>query len=86
MRSRVTENCWPTSSKVWSVFMPMPKRMRSTRSSRGVSEARTRVVVSRRLLWIAASIGRIAFLSSMKSPRCESPEHLSEMDLKELKA
>src|SRR5215469_5188689 len=25
MRSRVTENCWPTSSSVWSVFMPMPK-------------------------------------------------------------
>src|SRR5215475_15696906 len=23
MRSRVTENCWPTSSSVWSVFMPM---------------------------------------------------------------
>ena len=21
MRSRVTENCWPTSSSVWSVFM-----------------------------------------------------------------
>src|SRR5438874_584844 len=27
MRSRVTENCWPTSSNVWSLFMPMPKRM-----------------------------------------------------------
>jgi hypothetical protein len=37
MRSRVTENCWPTSSSVWSVFMPMPKRMRIIRSSRGVS-------------------------------------------------
>src|SRR5215831_7320815 len=36
MRSPVTENRWPTSSSVWSVFMPMPKRMRSTRSSRGV--------------------------------------------------
>src|ERR1700681_3915232 len=72
MRSRVTENCWPTSSSVWSVFMPMPKRIRSTRSSRGVSEANTRVVVSRKFDWIAASIGRIAFLSSMKSPRCES--------------
>src|SRR5665647_2185964 len=72
MRSRVTENCWPTSSSVWSVFMPMPKRMRSTRSSLGVSEASTRVVVSRKLDWIAASIGRMAFLSSMKSPRCES--------------
>jgi hypothetical protein len=44
MRSRVTENCWPTSSSVWSVFMPMAKRMRNTRSSRGVSEASTRVV------------------------------------------
>jgi hypothetical protein len=46
MRSRVTLNCWPTSSSVWSVFMPMPKRIRSTRSSRGVSVASTRVVVS----------------------------------------
>src|SRR6266853_3634791 len=72
MRSRVTENCWPTSSRVWSVFMPMPKRMRNTRSSRAVSEASTRVVVSRRLAWIAASSGSTAFLSSMKSPRCES--------------
>lgn len=27
--------------------MPMPKRIRNTRSSRGVSEAKTRVVVSR---------------------------------------
>src|SRR5262245_12344548 len=49
MRSRVTENCWPTSSSVWSLFMPMPKRMRSTRSSRGVKDANTRVVVSRKL-------------------------------------
>jgi hypothetical protein len=32
MRSRVTENCWPTSSSVWSLFMPMPKRMRKMRS------------------------------------------------------
>src|SRR5215469_11689432 len=49
MRSRVTENCWPTSSSVWSLFMPMPKRMRIIRSSRGVSEASVRVVVSRKL-------------------------------------
>jgi RNA polymerase primary sigma factor len=28
----VTLNCWPTSSTVWSVFMTMPKRMRSTPS------------------------------------------------------
>ena len=48
MRSRVNENCWPTTASVWSVFMPMPKRMRSTRSSRGVNDARTRVVVSRK--------------------------------------
>ena len=72
MRSRVNENCWPTTSSVFSVFMPMPKRMRTTRSSRGVSDAKTRVVVSRKFDWIAASIGRIAFLSSMKSPRWES--------------
>jgi hypothetical protein len=43
--------------------------MRNTRSSRGVKLANTRVVVSRRLAWIAASSGRTAFLSSMKSPR-----------------
>ena len=69
MRSRVTENCWPTSSSVCSLFMPMPKRMRSTRSSRGVTEASTRVVVSRSSDWMAASIGWIASLSSMRSPR-----------------
>src|SRR5262249_22939385 len=48
MRSRVTENWWPTSSSVWSLLMPMPKRMRITRSSRGVSKASVRVVVSRK--------------------------------------
>jgi hypothetical protein len=63
IRSRVTENCWPTSSSVWSVFMPMPNRMRKTRSSRGVRLAKTRVVVSFRLAWIALSSGSIAFLS-----------------------
>ena len=46
MRSRVTENRWPTSSSVWSLFMPMPKRMRIMRSSRGVSKASVRVVVA----------------------------------------
>ena len=40
--------------QVWSVFMPMPNRIRSTRSSRGVRDASTRVVVSRRLEWMAA--------------------------------
>jgi hypothetical protein len=73
IRSRVNENGCPTSSRVWSLFMPRPKRMRTMRSSRGVSEANTRVVVSRRFDWIAASIGRMAFLSSTKSPRWESP-------------
>ena len=46
--------------------------MRMMRSSRGVNEASTSETVSRRFDWIAASIGWIAFLSSMKSPRCES--------------
>ena len=36
MRSRVTENTWPTCSRVWSLFVPMPKRIRRMRSSRGV--------------------------------------------------
>ena len=73
IRSRVTENCWPTCSSVWSLLMPMPKRIRTMRSSRGVSEARTRDVMSRRFDWIAASIGRIVFWSSIKSPRRDSP-------------
>jgi len=33
IRSRVTENCWRLFQRV-VVFMPMPKRMRSTRSAR----------------------------------------------------
>ena len=49
MRSRVTSNCLPTSSSVWSVFISMPKRMRSTFASRGVSESSTSLVASRRL-------------------------------------
>src|SRR5215475_6593353 len=71
MRSRVTKNRWPTSSSVRSLFMPMPKRMRSTRYSRAVSKASARVVVSRSFDWMTASMGRIVFLSSMKSPRWE---------------
>ena len=50
------------------VFMPMPKRMRSTRAVEGAS---TRVVVSR-IDWIAASIGE-TYLSSMKSPDANLP-------------
>jgi hypothetical protein len=73
IRSRVTEDCWPTCFSVWSLLMPMPKRMRTMRSSRGVSEAKTRVVVSRRFDRFTASIGRIVFWSSIKSSRLESP-------------
>src|SRR5690606_31861501 len=72
MRSRVTSNCLPTSSRVWSVFMSMPKRMRSTLASRGVSPASTSRTVSMRLVSVVASIGDITLVSSMKSPRCES--------------
>jgi len=50
------------------LFIPMPKRMRRMSSSRGVNGAGTRVAVSRRFDWMAASMGKIAFLSSMKSP------------------
>jgi hypothetical protein len=37
------------------LFMPMPKRMRSTRSSRGVTEASTRVVDRPKIAAISAS-------------------------------
>jgi hypothetical protein len=48
MRSRVTSNCLPTSSRVWSVFMSMPKRMRRTLASREVRLASMFWVASRR--------------------------------------
>jgi hypothetical protein len=61
-RSRVTLNPYPTSSSVWSVFMPMPKRMRSTLLARrepgehpghrllevGLDRARRRIHAQRR--------------------------------------
>src|SRR5467141_1715726 len=72
MRSRVTSNCLPTSSRVWSVDISMPKRMRSTLASRGVSVSSTSFVTSRRLAKVAASEGASVDWSSMKSPRCES--------------
>ena len=50
----------------------MPKRMRSTFSSRGVSVASTLRVCSARFIEMTASAGEITLLSSMKSPRCES--------------
>ena len=69
--SRVTENCWPTSSSVWSLFMPMPKRMlRCAPRAASRTPARCRGFAQVRL--DRGVVGRIAFLSSMKSPRCES--------------
>jgi hypothetical protein len=52
----------------YALFILMPKRMRRMSPSRGVNGARTRVAVSRRLDWMAASMGKIAFFSSIKSP------------------
>ena len=56
------------SSSVVGVHADAKAPMRTMRSSRGVSDASARVV-TRRFDCIAASIGRIAFLSSIKSPR-----------------
>src|SRR5215469_14644178 len=50
----------------------MPKRMRRTFSSRGVSVLRTFRVCSARFMLMTASAGDTTLLSSMKSPRCES--------------
>ena len=47
----------------------MPKRILKTLSSLGVREDKILVVVSRKELFTAASIGIKAFLSSIKSPR-----------------
>src|SRR5579872_6817146 len=72
MRSRVTSKSWPTSSSVWSLFSPIPKRIRRTFSSRGVSVFRTLRVCSARFMFMTASAGDTTLLSSMKSPKCES--------------
>jgi cellulose biosynthesis protein BcsQ len=53
---------------VWSLFMPIPKRMRTMRSSRGVSDASMRVVVSRRFDWIAALEQRGCTLAIIDTP------------------
>ncbi|MCZ8497723.1 hypothetical protein O9929_02100 [Vibrio lentus] len=63
----VTSNCLPTSSRVWSVFMSIPKNTRST-ASRGVEPARTSLVAPRRLVAVAESQGGSSVVSSMKSP------------------
>ena len=49
--------------------LPIPKRMRKTRASRGASVASNSRVCSARLDWITASAGLTAFGSSMKSER-----------------
>src|SRR5438128_761080 len=72
MRSRVTAKRVPTSSSVWSERSPMPKRSRSTCSSRGVSVASTLRVLSWRCRPITASAGEGIVWSSMKSPTVES--------------
>ena len=68
IRSRVTLNSLPTSSRVHSAFCPMPKRIRTICSSRGVSVAKTLRVSSPRLPLIAASAGDGVSWSSTKSP------------------
>ena len=50
MRSRVTENCWPTSSSVWSVFIAdaeahaqhalLARRERGKHPRRGLAQVR----------------------------------------------
>ena len=72
IRSRVTENCWPTCSNVWSLFMPIPKRMRKVRSSRALSEASTLVVVSRWFIYIACSCTRRHKTEPTSSRNCGS--------------
>src|SRR3546814_5755033 len=71
MRSRVTSNCLPTSSSVWSVFMSLPKRIRSTLASRGVSDARISCVASDSDCEVADSCGETAAV--------RSEEHTSEL-------
>ena len=57
--SLVTENCNPTSSNVWSVFIPIPKRILRTLSSLGVRVAKIFVVDSPKLDLIEASRGLV---------------------------
>ena len=51
----MTENCNPTSSKVWSVFIPTPNLILKTLSSLGVSVESILVVASLRLDFIEDS-------------------------------
>ncbi|MCY1241389.1 hypothetical protein D9M72_542860 [compost metagenome] len=73
IRSRVTSNCLPTSSSVWSLAMSMPKRMRSTLASRGVSSSSISRTTARRPACRAASAGVALSESAIMSPRLVSP-------------
>ena len=68
MRSRVTSNCLPTSSSVWSWFRSMPKRMRSTLDSRGDRVASTSRTASAIAFCMAESSGSSCDGSSRRSP------------------
>src|SRR5256885_3106094 len=81
MRSRVTANDCPTSSRVCSLPSSRPNRILITFSSRGVSVFNTEEVCSFKFKLMTASDGETTALSSMKSPKCESrsEEHTSEL-------
>ena len=53
----MTENCKPTSSNVWSVFIPTPNLILKTLSSLGVNVDNILVVASPKLDFIACSSG-----------------------------
>src|SRR5665647_2662126 len=72
MRSRVTPNFWPTSSRVRGCSPLRPKRSSMTLRSRCVSVLRTRLSSSFCMISLTASTGIVASSSSMKSPSCES--------------
>ena len=67
--SLVTENCKPTSSRVWSVFIPTPNLILKTLSSLGVNVDKIFVVASLKFDFTAWSNGSKAFVSSIKSPK-----------------
>ena len=73
MRSRVTPNTWPTSSSVRLRPSSSPKRSSRTLRSRSLIVPSTSPTCSRSSVKVEASTGDRALLSSMKSPRWESP-------------
>ena len=62
--SLVTSNCLPTSSRVWSLFMPIPNLIRKTFASLAVKDARISSVASFNPLIEASSIGELIEESS----------------------